>query len=45
MVVVAPGAPGVPVVWTCARAEDVAAMMAAPSIALRRIYFVLFIGG
>src|SRR4029453_3335304 len=39
MVVVAPGEPGVPVVWICARAEGATAMTAAASIPLRRICF------
>src|SRR6476660_3658728 len=44
MVVVAPGEPGVPVVWICARAEGAAAMTAAASIAPRRICLADFIG-
>src|SRR6266550_4324434 len=37
MVVVAPGEPGVPVVWTCAVTEGEAAIKAAAKIPLRRI--------
>src|SRR5207237_9415364 len=37
MVVVAPGEPGVPVVWTCAMTEGEAAIKAAAKIPLRRI--------
>src|SRR5439155_14399877 len=44
MVVVAPGEPGVPVVWICARAEGAAAMTAAASILLTRICLIDFIG-
>jgi len=43
MVVVAPGEPGVPVVWICARAEDATAMTAAASTMPRRICFTDFI--
>src|SRR4029453_534835 len=43
MVVVALGEPGVPVVCTCAGAEDAAAMMATASIPPRRICFADFI--
>src|SRR5437763_13859176 len=43
MVVVAPGEPGVPVAWTCARAEGATAMTAAMSIPLRRICLADFI--
>src|ERR1043166_2970487 len=44
MVVVAPGEPGVPVVWICARVEGATAMTAAASIPLRRICLACFIG-
>src|ERR1700757_393906 len=44
MVVVAPGEPGVPVVWICARAEGATVKMAAASIARMRICFADFIG-
>src|SRR6267378_1516897 len=37
IVVVAPGEPGVPVVWTCAMTEGEAAIKAAAKIPLRRI--------
>src|SRR5689334_15591930 len=43
MVVVALAEPGVPVVWTCARAEGAAAMTAAARIAARNICFTDFI--
>jgi hypothetical protein len=43
MVVVALGEPGVPVVWTCARAEGEAATKAAANIPLRRMYWFGFI--
>src|SRR4030095_2678050 len=43
IVVVAPGEPGVPVVWTCARAEGATAMTAAASIAPRNICLIDFI--
>jgi hypothetical protein len=43
MVVVAPGEPGVPVVWTSARAEGATAMTAAASIAPRNICLTDFI--
>jgi hypothetical protein len=44
MVVVAPGEPGVPVVWICARAEGATAMTAAASIPQRKICLADFIG-
>ena len=44
MVVVAPGDPGSPVVYTWARAECATAMTAAASIPPRRIWGVDFIG-
>src|SRR3954465_15580978 len=44
MVVVAPGEPGVPVVWICACAELTAVMITTVSIPLRRICFSGFIG-
>src|ERR1051326_3526685 len=45
MVVVAPGEPGVPVVWICwARAEPATATTTAASIPRRRICFADFIG-
>jgi hypothetical protein len=50
IVVVALGEPGVPVVWTCARAEGATAMTVATSIVLRRmrlsgfIFLLLFLG-
>src|SRR6266487_3839941 len=44
IVVVAPGEPGVPVVWICARAEGATAMIAAASITPRRICLADFIG-
>src|ERR1043166_4314313 len=44
MVVVAPGEPGVPVVWICARAEGAIATRAAASIPPRRICLAGFIG-
>src|SRR6266581_7736332 len=44
IVVVAPGEPGVPVVWTCARAEGATAMTAAASIPPKRICLADFIG-
>src|SRR6476646_237202 len=44
IVVVAPGEPGVPVVWICARAEAATAMTAAASIPQRMICRVDFIG-
>src|SRR5437899_12588917 len=43
IVVVAPGEPGVPVVWICARAEDATAMTTAASIPPRRICLADFI--
>src|SRR5438876_6481919 len=43
IVVVAPGEPGVPVVWVCAWAEGVAAAIAAANIPLRRRCFIVFI--
>jgi hypothetical protein len=43
MVVVAPGEPGVPVVWICALVEGATAITAAASIAPRRICFIDFI--
>src|SRR5438093_4410385 len=43
MVVVAPGEPGVPVVWTWAMTEGVADMIAAASIPLKRIYLFALI--
>src|SRR4029453_16707663 len=44
MVVVAPGEPGVPVVWICARAEGATVITATASIPLRMICLVNFIG-
>src|SRR5205823_13075163 len=44
IVVVAPGVPGVPVAWTCARAEVAAAMRATANIPPRRICVADFIG-
>src|SRR6478672_12987018 len=45
MVVVAPGEPGVPVIWICwARAECATTMTTAASIPPRRICFADFIG-
>src|SRR5213596_1765844 len=44
IVVVAPGEPGVPVVWICARAEGAAAITAAASIPPKRIFPADFIG-
>src|SRR5260370_27974252 len=45
IVVVAPGEPGAPVVWTCAWAESAAAVTATASTPPRRMYFiVVFIG-
>src|SRR5205809_4636421 len=43
MVVVAPGEPGVPVVWTCARAEGATAMTAAANTPPRRSFLADFI--
>src|SRR5438094_10678725 len=44
IVVVAPGEPGVPVVWICARVKGATAMMATASIPPRRICLADFIG-
>ena len=44
MVVVALGEPGVPVVWTCAMTEDVAAITAVAKIPLTRISVFVFMG-
>ena len=44
MVVVAPGEPGVPVVWTCAMTEGEAAIKTAAKIPLRRISVFVFMG-
>src|ERR1043166_416409 len=44
IVVVAPGEPGVPVVWICAQAEGPTAVTAAASIPQKRICLVDFIG-
>src|SRR4029077_19372846 len=44
IVVVAPGEPGVPVVWTCAMAEGEAAIKAAAKIPLRRISVFVVMG-
>src|SRR6266705_5544031 len=44
IVVVAPGEPGVPVVWICVLAEGATAMMATVSIPLTRICLADFIG-
>src|SRR5882757_9000594 len=44
MVVVAPGEPGVPVVWTCAMTEGEAAIKAAAKIPPRRISVFVFMG-
>jgi hypothetical protein len=43
MVVVAPGEPGVPVVWICALVEGATAMTAAASIPPRRMCLGVFI--
>src|SRR6478672_8110113 len=45
IVVVAPGEPGVPVVWICAGVEGATAMTAAASTPARRICLSVFIGG
>src|SRR4030095_3598076 len=44
MVVVAPGVPGVPVVWTWAMTESEAAIKVAAKIAQRMMYLFGFIG-
>ena len=44
MVVVAPGEPGVPVVWTCAMTEGEAATKVAAKIPPRRISIFVFMG-
>src|SRR5207248_6418692 len=44
MVVVAPGEPGVPVLWTCAMTGGEAAIKAAAKIPLRRISVFTFMG-
>jgi hypothetical protein len=44
MVVVAPGEPGVPVVWICASADAASARTEIASVALRTICFTFLIG-